>query len=81
MGCKLPSKKSREMKVLTQSEVIRFLNQAKEEGYYELFLFELGTGMRRGEIFALKWSDLKFTTGELWIGSFPVRFCVVTLFY
>ncbi len=65
IGCKLPPTKSREMKVLTQSEVIRFLNRAKEEGYYELFLLELGTGMRRGEILALKWSDLNFTTGEL----------------
>ncbi len=65
IGCKLPPKKFREMKVLTQSEVIRLLNRAKEEGYYELFLLELGTGMRRGEILALKWSDLNFTTGEL----------------
>ena len=40
-------------------------HQAKEEGYYELFLLELGTGMRRGEILALKWSDLDFATGEL----------------
>ncbi len=67
IGCKLPPKKSREMKVLTQNEVIRFLNRAKEEGYYELFILELGTGMRRGEILALKWSDLNFTTGELHI--------------
>ncbi len=65
IGCKLPPKKSREMKVLTQNEVIRFLNRAKEEGYYELFLLELGTGIRRGEILALKWGDLNFTTGEL----------------
>lgn len=34
IGCKMPPKKSREMNVLTQNEVIRFLNQAKEEGYY-----------------------------------------------
>lgn len=47
------------------NEIIRFLHQAKEEGYYELFLLELGTGMRRGEILALKWSDLNFATGEL----------------
>ena len=67
IGCKLPPKKSREMKVLTQDEIIRFLNQAKEEDYYELFLLELATGMRRGEILALKWSDLNFKTGELQI--------------
>ena len=65
VGCKLPPKKAREMQVLTQNEIIRFLHQAKEEGYYELFLLELGTGMRRGEILALKWSDLNFKTGEL----------------
>ncbi|MCM1062829.1 MAG: site-specific integrase, partial [Eubacterium sp.] len=65
IGCKLPPKKSREMKVLTQNEIIRFLNRAKKEGYYELFLLELSTGMRRGEILALKWSDLNFNTGEL----------------
>ena len=53
------------MKVLTSNEIVRFLNRAKEEGYYELFLLELGTGMRRGEILALKWSNLNFTTGEL----------------
>ena len=55
------------MKVLTQSQIIRFLNRAKEEDYYELFLLELATGMRRGEILALKWSDLNFITGELQI--------------
>ena len=54
VGCKLPPKKAREMQVLTQNEIIRFLHQAKEEGCYELFLLELGTGMRRGEILALK---------------------------
>ena len=65
VGCKLPPKKAREMQVLTQNEILRFLHQAKEEGYYELFLLELGTGMRRGEILALKWCDLNFATGEL----------------
>lgn len=67
VGCKLPPKKAREMQVLTQNEIIRFLHQAKEEGCYELFLLELGTGMRRGEILALKWGDLNFATGELHI--------------
>lgn len=65
--CKLPPKKAREMQVLTQNEILRFLHQAKEEGCYELFLLELSTGMRRGEILALKWSDLNFQTGELQI--------------
>lgn len=54
IGCKLPPKKAREMQVLTREEMQRFLIQAKEEGYYELFLLELATGLRRGEIMALQ---------------------------
>lgn len=65
VGRKLTPKKSRKMKVLTPSKVVRLLNRAKEEGYYELFLLEFGTKMRRGEILALKWSDINFTTDEL----------------
>ncbi len=67
IGCKLPSKKAKEMQVLTPPEITRFLIQAREEGYYELFLLELTTGMRRGEILALKWRDLNLKTGELHI--------------
>ena len=65
IGCKLPPKKNGEMKVLTQAEIVRLLNQAYDEGYYELFLLELTTGMRRGEILGLKWRDLNLETGEL----------------
>ena len=67
IGCKLPPKKAKEMQVLTPPEITRFLIQAREEGYYELFLLELTTGMRRGEILALKWRDLNLKTGELHI--------------
>ena len=68
-GCKLPPKKSREMQVLTQEEMHRFLVQAKQDGYYELFLLELATGMRLGEILALQWTDLTFRTGALQISK------------
>ena len=67
IGCKLPPKKAKEMQVLTPEEMQRFLIQAKAEGYYELFLLELATGMRRGEILALQWNDLNFKNGELHI--------------
>lgn len=64
-NCKLPPKRSREMEVLTKQEMQRFLIQAKEEGYLELFLLEISTGMRRGELLGLKWDDLNFNTHEL----------------
>lgn len=67
IGCKLPPKKAKEMQVLTQEEMQRLLLQAKAEGYFELFLLELSTGLRRGEILGLKWEDLNFQTGLLQI--------------
>ena len=53
------------MKILSQEEIQRFLIQARAEGMYELFMLELTTGMRRGELLALRWDDLDFTTGKL----------------
>jgi integrase len=41
-----------------------FALQAKEEGFRELILLGLATGMRRGELLGLKWDDINFTTGE-----------------
>ena len=74
LGCKLPPPEQKEMKILSGEEIQRFLLQAKEEGMYELFLLELTTGLRRGEILALRWEDLNEKTGELRINKqvYPV---------
>ena len=65
IGCKLPPKKAREMQVLTHNELKQFLMQAHYDGYYEFFLLEFSTGLRRGEICGLQWNDLNLGTGEL----------------
>ncbi len=67
IGCKLPPKKAKEMQVLTRDEMQRFIIQAKADGYFELFVLELCTGMRRGEILGLQWDDFNMKTGELHI--------------
>ena len=64
-SCKLPPVKGREMKILSPEEIQRLLIQAREDGCYELLLLELSTGLRRGEICALKWDDLNLKTGTL----------------
>lgn len=69
IGCKLPPKRGREMQVLNREELQRFLIQAQAEGYYELFLLDLCTGLRRGELMALQWDDLDFETGVLTVNK------------
>ena len=69
VGCKLPPKRGREMQVLGREELQRFLIQAQTEGYYELFLLDLCTGLRRGELLALQWDDLDFKSGTLTVNK------------
>ena len=69
IGCKLPPKKAKEMQVLDREELQKFLIQAQADGYYELFLLDLCTGMRRGELIALQWEDLNFETGVLTVNK------------
>ena len=45
-GCKFPSVQRKEMQVLSREEMQWLLIQAKYEGYYEVFLLELATGLR-----------------------------------
>ena len=65
VDCSLPPRKTEEIQTLSNAEIQRLLFQAKEEGYYEMFLLDLFTGLRRGELVGLRWEDLDFTTGEL----------------
>ena len=69
VGCKLPPKRGREMQVLGREELQRFLIQAQAEGYFELFLLDLCTGLRRGELLALQWDDLDLKTGALTVNK------------
>ena len=69
VGCKLPPKRGREMQVLGREELQRFLIQAQAEGYFELFLLDLCTGLRRGELLALQWDDLDFKSGTLTVNK------------
>ena len=52
--CKLPPKKAKEIRTLSKAEIGRLLFQAKEEGFYEMFLLDLFTGLRRGELVGLR---------------------------
>ena len=57
-GCKLPQLEKKEMKILPQEEIGMYLAEAERRGLLAAFYLELTTGLRRGELLALQWTDL-----------------------
>lgn len=64
-GVVLPKKNKVEIIPLTREEVMRFLKVAKGDRLYTLYLLEMMTGLRRGEILGLKWEDVDFKEGRI----------------
>ena len=58
INTKVSYEKKSERRVLTVSETDIFLKEAKATFYYDLYILALETGLRIGEITALKWSDV-----------------------
>lgn len=56
--CKPPKLERKEMKVIQAEQIGEYLQAAAERNVLPLFFLELTTGLRRGELLALLWSDL-----------------------
>ena len=57
-GCRLPKLEKKEMKILPQEKIGPYLMEADKRGLLAAFYLELTTGLRRGELLALLWTDL-----------------------
>ena len=57
-GCKLPKMEKKEMKILPQEKIGPYLMEADKRGLLAAYYLELTTGLRRGELLALLWTDL-----------------------
>ena len=57
-GCKPPPKVKSEIKVMPPEKIGLYLKAADERGVLPMFFLELSSGLRRGELLALLWSDL-----------------------
>jgi integrase len=66
-GADLPRYTHEEMKILDPSEVNRFLVTAQGTSSYALFYLAVTTGMRMGELFGLKWSDVNWQRATIYV--------------
>jgi integrase len=56
-----------QVQVWDSAEALRFLSVTADDSYGPVWLLALGTGLRRGELLALRWQDLDLTKGELFV--------------
>ena len=66
---KPPRPEQREIKILAKGEITTVLEAAKETPLYLPTLIAVTTGLRRGELLGLRWSDLDIKTGTLTVNQ------------
>ena len=64
-GCALPKAERKEMQTLPVEQLTSFLREAKDSGVFALYYIDLTTGLRRGELLGLKWTDIDLEKGDL----------------
>jgi len=62
-GAALPAYSHTEMNVLDANQVTQFLIASQGSRYEALYYLAIHTGLRQGELFGLKWTDLQWQSG------------------
>lgn len=63
----IPKKEKYEAKILSKEEVEKILREAKDEELYPIIITTVYTGMRKGEVMALKWENVDFKERKIHI--------------
>jgi len=70
---KLPKQEQKPIRYFDSEQVGKFLQLAKHDHYYPAYLLELWTGLRRGELLALRWGDIDLKEGAVKVSRGMVR--------
>ena len=57
-NCRIPPKEKKEMTIIPPEKLGVYLSEAEKYGVLPMFFLELSSGLRRGELLALRWDDL-----------------------
>jgi integrase len=60
-----PRKRSREMRTRTREQLRTFLDHTRDDRLFAAFVLAATTGIRRGEVLGLRWSDMDLDAGRL----------------
>ena len=71
--CIVPKTEKQEMKILHPEDISAYLKAAEARGVLPMFFLELTSGLRKGELVALLWSDLDIERKTLSVSKQVVR--------
>jgi len=71
--CKIPKNTRKEMNILPEASIGPYLSAVREHGILAPMYLELTTGLRRGELLALRWEDLDVQSRTLSINKSVAR--------
>ena len=70
---KLPSDPKKEIQVLDQEGIKKFLAAARETKHFPAYFLAINTGLRRGELLGLRWRDVDLREGTVTVTQGLVR--------
>ena len=68
-ACKLPRVERQEIRPLDEAQTAAFLNAIHGQPFERLFIVDLLTGLRQGELLGLRWKDVDFDAGTVTVAQ------------
>ena len=72
-NCIIPKIEKQEMKILHPDHISAYLDAAEQRGALPMFYLELVSGLRKGELTALLWSDLDIQNRTIYVSKQYVK--------